>query len=91
MPITNTILIFIVKSVYLSLVIRIKPSENNILLIFSEAGNLILSLMSIIFALDDNYNWFTEEIRIVIGWIGIACVIGNLIIQVVSIGSISVN
>ena len=80
-PTANTILIFIVKFVYVSLVIVYKPSENNILLIFSEAGNLILALMSTIFALDDKYNWFTEETRIIIGWVGMACVFGNIIIQ----------
>ena len=50
-------------------------------MIFSEIGNLILALISVIFVLDDKYNWTTEETRIVIGWIGIACVFGNLIIQ----------
>ena len=37
--------------------------------------------MSTIFALDDDYDWFTEDARIVIGWIGIACVFGNIITQ----------
>ena len=50
-------------------------------MIFSEVGNLILALMSMIFALDDKYDWVTEEVRIVIGWIGIACVFGNIIFQ----------
>ena len=82
MPTANIILIFIVKLVYVFLVIRYKPSANNTLMAFSEVGNLILATMSTIFALDDKYNWITEERKIVIGWIGITCVFGNIIIQV---------
>ena len=78
----NTILICIIKLIYVSLLIIYKPSANNILMISSEIGNLILALMSIIFALDDKYDWFTEEKKIIIGWIGIVCVFGNLISQV---------
>ena len=80
-PTANTILILICKLVYVSLIIKYKPSENNILMIFSELGNLILSVMSTIFVLDDKFDWFTEDARIVIGWIGIVCVFGNIIIQ----------
>ena len=81
MPIVNTIFIALVKLVYMILVIRHKPSENNMLLIFNEAGNLILALMSTLFVLDDNFDWFTETTRIIIGWVGIACVFGNILIQ----------
>ena len=81
MPITNAISIFTVKLIYLSLVLRNKPFINNTLSILSEAGNLIISLISTIFALDDKYNWFTEETRIIIGWIGVAFVFGNTFVQ----------
>ena len=82
MTTVNTILIFMIKLIYVSLLIIYKPSANNILMIFSEFGNLILALISVIFALDDKYDWFTEEKKIIIGWVGIVCVFGNLISQV---------
>ena len=70
-----------VKLVYVSLLIKYEPSENNVLMILGEAGNLIIAGISTVFALDDKYNWFAEDIRIIIGWIGIACVFGNILVQ----------
>ena len=80
-PIVNSILIFAVKSIYLVLLIKYQPSENNILFIINETGNLILTSITTVLALDDKYDWFTEDTRINIGWFSIACVFGNIIIQ----------
>ena len=81
-PTINSILIFVVKLAYLVLLIKYQPSQNNILFVCNEAGNLILVLMTAILALDDKYDWFTEDTRINIGWFGIVCVLGNILIQV---------
>ena len=81
MPIINNVLIVVVKLGYISLLIKFQPSENNSLFIFNEVGNLILASITTVLAMDDKYNWVTEDTRFNIGWIAIVCVFVNIFIQ----------
>ena len=82
--ITNTIILFCINLIYLLLLIIFKPSVHNKSLIFTEIGNLAVLSLCILWALDEKYDWWTEDNRYNMGWIGIGLLSLIFLINLIS-------
>ena len=69
--------------------IKYKPTDNNKIFLFSESGNLLILLICLVWTIDDNANFLTEDDRSSIGWFGIGMVginfLVNLLFSIVTI------
>ena len=72
--IVNILLILTTQILYIILLIKYKPTDNNKIFIFSESSNLLILLICLIWAIDDNVDFLTEDHRSNIGWFAIGVV-----------------
>ena len=85
-PLLNVAILLTTNLIYIYLLIKLKPSHDNKICIFTESGNALLLGIISVWAFDDKFNWLNEYQRIKIGWGVFALVI--LIVMINALVSI---